>query len=47
MLLCNRDYGTDGKQGKTQFAYKNEMHHICNFVRLCFDENKNTTLKIK
>jgi len=21
------------------------MHHICNFVRLCFNNNKNTTLK--
>jgi len=23
-----------------------EMHHICNFVRLCFNKNKNATLKI-
>jgi len=22
------------------------MHHICNCVRLCFNKNKNTTLKI-
>jgi len=22
-----------------------EMHHICDFVRLCFNNNKNTTLK--
>jgi len=21
------------------------MHHICNFVRFCFDNNKNTTFK--
>jgi len=21
------------------------MHHICNFVRFCFNNNKNTTLK--
>jgi len=21
------------------------MHHICNFARLCFNNNKNTTLK--
>jgi len=23
-----------------------EMHHICNFVCLCFNKNKNTTSKI-
>jgi len=23
------------------------MHHICNFVRFCFKNNKNTTLKTK
>jgi len=22
-----------------------KLHHICNFVRLCFNNNKNTTLK--
>jgi len=23
------------------------MHHICNFVCLCFNKNKNATLKIE
>jgi len=22
------------------------MHHICNFVRLCFNKNKNAALKV-
>jgi len=24
-----------------------EMHHVCNFVRLCFNNNKNASLKSK
>jgi len=24
-----------------------KMYHMCNFVRLCFNKNKNTTLKIE